>query len=1336
MPTSSLPTPQQRVKVYEMCRDEWTDKGTGLCSGDVLDDGSGSLCAWLLVRSEENRSVVLLKAAVQGSIRFQKQQETLLVWSEPGRNDMALSFQDPEGCTCVCTFLVQAQKSVARDISVVVVTSTDEGDMSEVIAGPVEFPPEPTVDNLPEVLELLTTLVAFQFSRESLCAFLIGTDFIPALARVFTLSEKNRLIVQLHNLFRIVKLLFGLNESKVIERLITDESIYGIIGSLEYDPMFPEYKSNLRTHFRLDNKFKEVVPIQDTDILTKIHLTSRLQLLKDVLARFLDETTFAVMSSMIYFNQWTIVMALQSSDYFSKFFQLYIVPYPQHSTIKDRRDGVQFIHNISLSTKGFQTTQKQKTFTTLAEKGLFDLLQFAIADSNTKIKMLGTELLAVLIELDPQIVRSFVKAQIEYVTNTTWKPDTQIGTDSDDEMSEAKNSGQLEKEAKDDNTTDMKDLPPPSVGSESKISLDIFDPLPIESDEIPQTKDNSLLKSLVILFMSKTDIGLRLQVLESLKFMLDTTDADRRNSNVLRFPLINDLDSSTEQNDDLFITQFYERYAGHIFGIIRDASIELQDPIPIETPLKSRGSIPKISSRLTPQNRSLYEQVCDLLTFCIRTHGVKCQYFISGESRVQNNLHCGKNIDCWPRNSASGKAVESPKPKNSLSTEEQKLSKSPKDALSENQTDNKSLRPSLWRGIAALLLSSHQSIQLAALRCVRQAITLLDDSELDFECENYDVFFEDSNKSTPDNSESETESFGSNNSSPTGSKESNTNSPLSFSLDSLEESHYALQLISSGCLGALVDVLCRTCHKTNLVNSACLEVVAIIFQRAKGIIEAIGFESPAAWRISTIINSDSSLNGGDSSQESNETPFFKPKQEISFNSLAKLPGNIALACWLVITRGPDLKRLAMIQNDLSSPIINSIDSNMEKSGIKRVAAGRMDVLEELVNFVELVFMQNEKNALLKRHRQRQNMLNDNFTDGGYRSDESDSHAIDTVQSSAAAAAVAVAVGRGQINDGDDDDNDTTFHTTQLQKNLQEKKIYDSETGQNNFNHQKSSLSNVQDNSDYDEEMLKKPREKHSQVDTFECSTSDDTKRSRAEAQNPSLLAQDQAESNRSVRSEERGVDDLSSDDENPAASGATTESNAAKIDFNIQETDTQLSGKCDKTETGIQELPNLQNGHQKPLFGKDKYSQTYNSSAHLDNDTESLTNTSNNNNRINNYSEQETNGNDESIGNKTNYDNDTLMKDSVFFHSTNDNDLKASTPILNPTKSVNIVDDLGNKETQNSKSDSNTDQDSDKENQLSSSSLRAVVDPKKRSFTEDGEPFSDASTSHKFAKNR
>lgn len=1000
-----------------MCRDEWTDKGTGFCYGDVVDNGSGTLCAWITVRCEVNRALLLLRAPVRGSIRFQKQQDTLLVWSEPRRNDMALSFQDADGCACLCSFLVQVQKSVARDISVVVVTSTDEGETSEVIAGPVAFPPEPTIDNLPEVLELLATLAVFQFSRESLCAFLVGTDFIPKLAAVFTQAENDHLIAQLYNLCRIVKLLFGLNESKVIERLIADESVHGIIGSLEYDPAFPGYKANLRAHFHFDNKFKQVLPINDPEILTKIRITSRLQLLKDVLARLLDETTFGVMSSMIYINQWTIVMALQSTDYFSHIFKLYTIPYPRHSTLQRRRDGVRFIHSISLSTKGFQLPQKKTTFTTLAEKGLFAMLQFAIADSDVRIKMLGIELLAGLIELDPQLVRDFVKAQIEFVVNATLKSRAETLASSNGLTPRTELINQLQKRAKghDPKKELAKKTSPKSALSEKPALA-------------PEIKDNSLIQILVTLFMSKTDIGLRLQVLESLKFMLDNTDTDNGASNILGFSAANGSERVLERSDDLFIKRFYERYADSIFDIIRQASTEYQDiktgGIPTQTAVNPASHFPKLSSRLTPQNRSLYEQVCDLLTFCIRIHGVKCQDFIAGNIRPSSTTAKEGNLKLV---SKPNNAIPFDKSLNISGLENGISTREGNEQIPETQSNHK-LRPNLWRGIAALLLSPHQTIQLAALRCVRQAINLLDESDLDFECENYQVFFEainnkSINENEPENISDKKELV--------LSRESNPNSPLTVSIDSSDDSHYAIQLISSGCLDALVDVLCRTSHKTNLVNSACLEVIAIVFQRAKGIIDTVGLDGPAVWRISTIINSENSPN-----QSRDEKKAFSPhRPAISLESLAKLPGNIALACWLVITRGTDLKRLAMVHSN--SSYLESTEA--EDHGVKRVVVGRMGVLEELISLVELVLMQHENRVFSERY---QSQMNQQFNEE-YQASEPISR-IGTVESSAAAAAVAVAVGRQQLDDnlvGQVQDDDSAEETTEEPVELQENQSY-------------------------------------------------------------------------------------------------------------------------------------------------------------------------------------------------------------------------------------------------------------------------------------------------------
>lgn len=67
--------------------------------------------------------------------------------------------------------------------------------------------------------------------------------------------------------------------------------------------------------------------------------------------------------------------------------------------------------------------------------------------------------------------------------------------------------------------------------------------------------------------MSNTDIGLRLQVLESLKFMLDNTETDANTANM--FGLSNGMEGVLDRVNDQFVKRFYERYADDVFGILR-----------------------------------------------------------------------------------------------------------------------------------------------------------------------------------------------------------------------------------------------------------------------------------------------------------------------------------------------------------------------------------------------------------------------------------------------------------------------------------------------------------------------------------------------------------------------------------------------------------------------------------------------------------------------------------------------------------------------------------------------------------------------------------------------
>jgi protein phosphatase-4 regulatory subunit 3 len=412
-----LPTSSWRVKVYELLEEEWVDRGTGYCYGELVDDDKA---ARIVVKNEQNEQDILLRSTVQGDTQYQKQQDTLIVWTEPNKNDVALSFQEVEGCSNLCDFLVYIQNTKERNISILsVITTDDETEYTELIAGPVKYPPTPpTLDNLDEVIECLSLSVINAFYKDLMIKFILESSYIDEVLRLFGTAERKQTLGHLYNLCRVVKILFLMNDNTIFEVLLKSENIMTIIGILEYDPDFPNHKLNYRDYLESQTKFNEVVPIQDEAVRLKIMQTFKLQFLKDnILIRLLDDNIFSMLSSMIYFNQLEIIQHFQNSDdYFKRLFDLYgdrsfgstppapQVPQPSED-VEKRRDTVRFIHNLSLVIKNFQTTQRNALYGNLIKNGLFRLIDFALNDTESNsTKILGTELMISILNQDVNLL--------------------------------------------------------------------------------------------------------------------------------------------------------------------------------------------------------------------------------------------------------------------------------------------------------------------------------------------------------------------------------------------------------------------------------------------------------------------------------------------------------------------------------------------------------------------------------------------------------------------------------------------------------------------------------------------------------------------------------------------------------------------------------------------------------------------------------------------------------------------------------------------------------------------------------------------------------------------
>ena len=86
---------RRRVKVYTLNDDrQWDDQGTGHVYSAYVERLKGIT---LIVRSEQDGSM-LLESRIFPNTAYQKQQETLIVWSESENTDLALSFQEKAGC--------------------------------------------------------------------------------------------------------------------------------------------------------------------------------------------------------------------------------------------------------------------------------------------------------------------------------------------------------------------------------------------------------------------------------------------------------------------------------------------------------------------------------------------------------------------------------------------------------------------------------------------------------------------------------------------------------------------------------------------------------------------------------------------------------------------------------------------------------------------------------------------------------------------------------------------------------------------------------------------------------------------------------------------------------------------------------------------------------------------------------------------------------------------------------------------------------------------------------------------------------------------------------------
>lgn len=150
-----------------------------------------------------------------------------------------------------------------------------------------------------------------------------------------------------------------------------------------------------------------MVKIEDEAIKKKIHWTYRLQYLKDVvLARILDDPTFSVLNSLIYFHQVDIVQHLQANGLFLK--ELFHIFASAEQTQGRRKDAVLFIQQCTSIAKSLQAQSRAQMYQNFIHNGLLDVIQYALKQHDAAVRVAGADILLALIDHDALLVRSYL----------------------------------------------------------------------------------------------------------------------------------------------------------------------------------------------------------------------------------------------------------------------------------------------------------------------------------------------------------------------------------------------------------------------------------------------------------------------------------------------------------------------------------------------------------------------------------------------------------------------------------------------------------------------------------------------------------------------------------------------------------------------------------------------------------------------------------------------------------------------------------------------------------------------------------------------------------------
>ncbi|KAI5301980.1 Platinum sensitivity protein [Ascosphaera pollenicola] len=487
-----IPRPEERkrVKVYELRASDWFDRGTGMCFAETGEDEP-----MIIVESEDQPGTLLLETKVMKKDVYQKQQGSCL---------------ESHG------MLYQAKRNFRLDSRPALTyfrnTNQDDSvseDALDEYMNPVALP-SPSLGNLLEIERSIGAASNPMQSRDMLSKYLLQKNYIAKLVPLVQEAEDLESLEDLHRLCNIMKMIILLNDNAIVEAVVSDELVEGVVGALEYDPDFPTHKANHRQYLNDRNRYKEVVPIEDPMILRKIRCTWRLQYLKDVvLARIIDDPTFSVLNSLIFFNQVAIVQHLQhNTNFLQDLFALFRADNRSPQNMKKKEDALRFLYQCTSVAKNLQPPGRSALYLDFVEHGVFDAIAFAVSHPKSTYRATGVDILMSFLDHDQGTMREYTllfKHGGSPVNDFTPKPE-----------------GSQEERQEEDKTESQEeeDLTANPESQETQY-FDTHESTQEDNGDASYEPPRLLTDTLIDLLHVEPDLGVKMQLSDSLKVLLE-----------------------------------------------------------------------------------------------------------------------------------------------------------------------------------------------------------------------------------------------------------------------------------------------------------------------------------------------------------------------------------------------------------------------------------------------------------------------------------------------------------------------------------------------------------------------------------------------------------------------------------------------------------------------------------------------------------------------------------------------------------------------------------------------------------------------------------------------